>query len=43
VNKWRAWRRKNKVQYKCNDIENLQGLCITCNSKKGNRILFVAD
>ena len=43
VNKWRSWRKKNKVQYKCNDIENLQGLCITCNSKKGNRILFVAD
>ncbi len=43
VSKWKQWRLKHKVTYKCNDIENLQGLCRTCNYTKGNRIFFVAE
>lgn len=38
TSKWKKWRRKNKVSYKCNDIENIQPYCRQCNSSKGNRI-----
>lgn len=38
TSQWKKWRRKNKVSYKCNDIENIQPYCRQCNSSKGNRI-----
>lgn len=39
ISKWKEWMLKNPVSYKCNEIQNIQGLCLFCNLSKGGRIL----
>lgn len=34
---WKEWAKKNKPNYRANDIENIQPLCASCNASKGSR------
>lgn len=39
IEKWKKWIKKyHEVIYKCNDIENIQPACISCNSSKKDKI-----
>lgn len=39
VSRWIEWAKENKPEYQCGDKENIQGMCISCNSKKGRAIM----
>jgi len=38
LNKWKEYTKHHPLPYKCGDIENIQPLCLFCNSKKQDRI-----
>ena len=37
LSRWKEWAEKNKPDYRANDIQNLQPLCLSCNSSKGSK------
>ena len=39
ISKWAIWIKDHpEITYECNDIENIQPLCQSCNSQKGSKI-----
>jgi len=38
LTRWDEWSKIYQPKYKCNDIENIQPLCISCNCKKNNKL-----
>jgi len=39
ITKWKQWAKNNNPDYQCNDIENIQPLCLRCNLSKHNKIM----
>ena len=40
ISKWKKWEENHpEIDYKCNDIQNIQPLCISCNASKGNKLI----
>jgi 5-methylcytosine-specific restriction endonuclease McrA len=40
ISGWKKWIKNHpEIKYKCGDIGNIQPLCLSCNSKKHNRIM----
>ncbi len=39
ISRWDEWIKTHPLPYQCNDIQNIQALCKSCNSRKHNRLI----
>ncbi len=39
ISKWEEYKKLNNLKYECNDIENIQPMCSSCNARKHNKII----